>query len=962
MNKQAGGSSYIVGIDLGTTHCVVTYCDLTVAESARHAKQQPIIELFEIEQLIAPGEIAARPYLPSFRYHPTAGEIRPEDAAMPWEHKKNAQPLRGDIEEAIVGDWARELNSKVDGRGVVSAKSWLSHPSVDRQAAILPWSAAEGVAKVSPVAASASYLSHIRYAWDQRFPDKPLDKQEIIITIPASFDEAARSLTLEAAKSAGLSDLLLLEEPQAVVYDWLYRHQDAAAEKLADTRLILVCDLGGGTTDLSLVSVSVGDGDIDLKRVAVGDHLMLGGDNVDLAIAHQAEKQVTKGGKKLTASALSQLIQQSRKAKELLLSSNAPDSATITILGSGSKLIGGARKTQVLKSDVHSLVIDGFFPLTAFNDAPQQRRAGVVEFGLNYASDPAVSKHIASFLKRHQMACRAALGLDSDAELKIPVIPDAILFNGGVFNSPLIVDRVLELFAHWLQEGLQERSQEPLSVLDNERPDQAVAYGASAYGLARRGWQTKIEGGSARSYFLLVDDNNNASKKAVCILPKGTAEGETIALKDKQFSLTLGQPVSFDLISTVSDNVYTPGQLIDADSENFVTLPPLVTVFDKVGNNKEQIVVQVVANMTAVGTLQMQCVAEEHKKGEHKQSWELEFQLRTPVAGNESDVSEELTEQELPKNFAQAVEKMSVVFGRSDKTADKNAVKNLRPLLEKLLGKKAQWDTPVLRSLAKALSQGTKQRRRSNRHERLWNNLTGYCLRPGFGYALDEWQVNALWKIYQQGVQYSNESQSWSEWWTLWRRVAGGLTEDAQKKIYKDVIKYINPATARNQKVAKELKTRSYVDIVQLVAVLEHIPVESKIEVGEWLVKRLQKTKEPDASWWALGRIGSRVPFHGSAHKVVPKDVASKWIDCLLDQDWNKNRHAALAASMIARQSGDRERDLDDSVRLSVIDKLTDSKCVVSWINMVEQVATLDAKDQQRVFGEPLPAGLRIIG
>ena len=954
MNKQADSSNYIVGIDLGTTHCVVTYCDLTLLQSAKNSPPpgQPKIELFEIEQLVAPGEIAPRPYLPSFRYHPTAGEIRPEDSALPWQQKKKAQPLRGDIEEAIVGDWARELNSKVDGRGVVSAKSWLSHPSVDRQAAILPWSAAEGVAKVSPVVASASFLSHIGYAWDQRFPDSPLAKQEIVITIPASFDEAARSLTLEAAKLAGLTDLLLLEEPQAVVYDWLYRHQGTAAEKLADTRLILVCDLGGGTTDLSLVSVSVDAEEIDLKRVAVGDHLMLGGDNVDLAIAHQAEKRVTKGGKKLTASALSQLIQQSRKAKERLLSSNAPDAATITILGSGSKLIGGARKTQVLKSDVHSMVIDGFFPLTAFDDMPQQRRAGVVEFGLNYVSDPAVSKHIASFLRRHQTASAIALGRDVDAQSKAPVIPDAVLFNGGVFNSPLIVERLLELFAQW--------SPEPLSVLDNDRPDQAVAYGASAYGLARHGWQTKIEGGSARSYFLLVNEQNSAEKKALCVLPKGTSEGETIALKDKQFSLTLGQPVSFNLISTVSDNPYTPGQLIDvdSDSESFVTLPPLMTVFDKAGNNKEEIVVEVVADMTAVGTLQMQCVAKE----DHKQSWNLEFQLRSPIASNENNGSEEQSDLGLPKDFAQAVENISVVFGQSDKTADKNSVKNLRPLLEKLLGKKADWDTPLLRSLANELSQGAKRRRRSNRHERLWNNLIGYCLRPGFGYALDEWRVNTLWENYQQGVQYSNESQSWSEWWTLWRRVAGGLTEDAQKKIYKDVAKYINPVTARNQKVAKELKTRSYEDIVQLVAVLEHISVESKIEVGGWLVKRLQKTKQPDASWWALGRIGSRIPFHGSAHKVVPKDVANKWIDCLLAQDWNKNRHAALAASIIARRSGDRERDLDDSVRLLVIDKLVNSKCAMSWINMVEQVAVLDVKDQQKIFGESLPAGLRIIG
>ncbi len=947
MNNQADNPKnddpkYIVGIDLGTTHCVVTYCDLTLA--------QPVIELFEIEQLIAPGEIAARPYLPSFRYHPAAGEIRPEDSALPWQHNNHVQPLRGDIEGVIIGEWARELNSKVAGRGVVSAKSWLSHPSVDRQAAILPWSAAQGVAKVSPLVASASFLAHIRYAWEQRFPDSPLARQEIVITIPASFDEAARSLTLEAAKLAGLGDdLLLLEEPQAVVYDWLYRHQGVVAQKLADTRLILVCDLGGGTTDLSLISVSVDGEELALNRVAVGDHLMLGGDNVDLAIAHQAEKQLTSGSKKLTASALAQLIQQSRKAKERLLASNAPDVATITVLGSGAKLIGGTRKTQVLKSDIHNMVIDGFFPLTAFDEMPHQRRTGVVEFGLNYASDPAVSRHIAAFLRRHQSACASALGKDVEAQAEAPELPDAILFNGGVFNSPLIVDRVLELFAHW--------SQQPLRVLDNERPDQAVAYGASAYGLARRGWQTKIEGGSARSYFLMVEDQDNSSKKAVCVLPKGTSEGETIALKDQQFSLTLGQPVAFNLISTVSDNAYIPGQLIEVDSKNFVTLPPLVTVFDKADNDKKEIAVSVVANMTAVGTLQMQCVA----KADPRHSWDLEFQLRSPIASNDSEVSEEPAEQELPKNFAQAVEEIALVFGQSNKSVDKNAVKNLRYTLEKLLGKRAQWDTPLLRALAKALFQCSKGRRRSNRHERLWNNLMGYCLRPGFGYPLDEWRVNTLWNNYQQGVQYANESQSWSEWWTLWRRVAGGLTEEAQKKVYQDVARYINPVTARNQKVAKELKTRSYKDMLQLVAVLEHISVENKIEVGGWLVKRLQKSKQADASWWALGRIGSRVPFHGSAHKVVPKDVASQWIDYLLTQDWTENRQAALAASMIARQSGDRERDLDDSVRLSVIDKLTASKCAVSWINMVKQVAELDVKEQQQVFGESLPAGLRIM-
>jgi hypothetical protein len=938
---------YIVGIDLGTTHCVVTYCDLNQARAAKNATppQKPDIKLFEIEQLIAPGEIAALPYLPSFRYHPTTGEIKPEDAILPWQKKKEAELIPGEIRSALVGEWARELNSKVEGRGVVSAKSWLSHPSVDRQAPILPWSAADGVDKVSPVIASASYLAHIRHAWDQRFANSPLAQQELVVTIPASFDEAARSLTLQAAKLAGLNNPLLLEEPQAVVYDWLYRHEDDAAKQLADTRLVLVCDLGGGTTDLSLVSVVVKDQDIALKRVAVGDHLMLGGDNVDLAIAHMAEKQVTQNGKKLSAAALSQLIQQSRKAKELLLSPNPPEEATITVLGSGSKLIGGARKARVSKADVQDMVTNGFFPLSAFDETPQQRRAGVVEFGLNYAADPAVSRHIASFLNKHQQACRIALGQDADSAASDPLLPDAILFNGGVFNSELIVDRVMQLFAHW--------SQQSLSVLDNHRPEQAVAYGASAYGLARHGWQTKIEGGSARSYLLRVDiSKDDSTKKALCVLPKGTPEGETVALQEKQFTLKLGQPVAFSLVSTVSDTVYTPGQLVDSDSDDFVTLPPLVTVMNRAGQNDQEVMVEVEASMSAVGTLQMQCVA----KDQDQQAWNLEFQLRSP------DSNTGPTDAELPASFSQAINQITDVFGSSNRNVDRNAVKNLRHTLEKILGRKDDWDTPLLRAIARELAQGGKKRRRSNRHERLWNNLMGYCLRPGFGYPLDEWLVTELWNNYPQGIQFSNESQSWSEWWTLWRRVAGGLNEQAQQRIYKDISKYINPGNARNPKTARELKVRSYEDIVRLVAVLEHLPVESKVESGNWLLKRLQKPKEADASWWALGRIGSRVPFHGSAHKVVPQAVANQWLEYLLQQDWNTNRHAALAATMIARQSGDRERDLADAERARVIDQLTQSKCPESWVNMVEQVVELDANDQQRVFGEALPAGLQIIG
>ncbi|MBV1880567.1 MAG: hsp70 family protein [Pseudomonadales bacterium] len=945
-NKKA---RYCVGIDLGTTHCVVTYCDLSpLQEDASNTNLthdlpslKPELQLFEIEQLVGPGEIALRSNLPSFRYHPAKGEIAPADCILPWDASTDAlEFIAGEVTpKAIIGEWARDLNSKVDGRGVVSAKSWLSHSSVDRQAGILPWSSAEGVEKVSPVVASASYLDHIRCAWNHRFPDYPLGQQEIVITIPASFDEAARALTIESAKLAGLANHLLLEEPQAVMYDWLFRHQSDAAEILKESKLILVCDLGGGTTDLSLMSVAVNENSVELKRVAVGDHLMLGGDNVDLALAHQAEKQITREGKKLTASALSQLIQQSRKAKEMLLAKDAPEYATITVLGSGSKLIGGTRKTQVSKPDIHRMVLDGFFPVIDFNDFPKQRQSAVVELGLTYVSDPAVSKHIASFLHRHEDACRS-IQVSSAAGA---VIPDTVLFNGGMFKSPLIVERVLSLFNHW--------SPEPLKQLDNDKTDQAVAYGAVAYALARRGLQTKIGGGSARSFFLVVE-SEDSDNIALCVLPKGTSEGESINLIGKQFSLKLGKPVSFNLVSTVIDKSYFPGQVITVDDDDFVALPPLVTVLKSEGNDENEAMVEIVANVTAVGSLQVQCVA---TKGGGV--WDLEFLLRSPVV----PLDDRPGTAEFPSNFTDALARLNEVYGKSEKKSDKKVIKNLRPQLEKLLGKRANWDTNLLRALSKEISTGAKRRRRSSHHERLWNNLMGYCLRPGFGYPLDDWKVNELWAYYPQGVQFSGESQSWAEWWTLWRRVAGGLSEEAQEKIYKDIAKFINPGTARNQKVAQDLKIRSYEDIVRLAAVLEHLPSDSKEELGDWLVTRLKKAKEPEATWWALGRVGSRVPFYGSAHRVVPKLVAGQWISFLLLQDWSKNKGAALAASMIARQSGDRERDLNDELRAKVVAKLTGSKCSSSWVNMVEEIIQLDEKDQQRVFGESLPEGLRLV-
>jgi molecular chaperone DnaK (HSP70) len=920
--------SYLVGIDLGTTHTVVAF--------ANAEKTQQEIQLLQIEQLIAPGQVAARPLLPSVRYHPAPGELSAADIAFP---SYRSELLSSD-EAPVIGEAARLLGAKSKGRFVTSAKSWLSHPSVDHSAEILPWGSSDEISKVSPIDASASYLAHIRTVWGHKFPDAPLEQQDIVITVPASFDEVARSLTLEAARIAGLTQVRLLEEPQAVCYDWLRRNTENIKDALANVHLLLVCDVGGGTTDLTLIKVEQGEHEPKLTRIGVGDHLMLGGDNIDLALAHLAESRLVDlagGVKRLSVADLSQLIEQCRLAKERLLAEDAPEHATVTLLGGGSKLIGSSRSVLLTREEVKSLALDGFFPLSTLDELPDRKRSGVVEFGLPYAAEPAVSKHIAAFLKLHAAASSEALKGKGR-------VPDALLLNGGVFRSQPITQRLVNLLNSW--------SAKPPVLLENKHPELSVAFGAVSYAIARRDKKLKIGGGAARSYFLLVDTDNSTEQQGICILPRGSEEGDEVILKNRHFALRLGMPVRFHLASMTGDAEFKPGDVTEI-TELFHSLPPLAVAFegDETKPNAEAIV-QLAVTQTEVGTLKIQCISVENSD----QRWNVEFQIRKKgVAGLSMDAG-------LPPQFNGAVDKIQTIFGSKSRQIDPKAVKNLRADLEKQLGSaRTEWETPLLRAMFATLLEGSKYHRRTENHERVWLSLAGFCLRPGFGYPLDDWRVEQLWKLYPQSIQFVNETQNWTEWWTLWRRIAGGLSVAAQEQIFADIAKFINPAAARQAGVAKQIKNRGYDDMVRLAAVLERLPVDKKIQLGEWLLKRLQKSSEPTQSWWAVGRIGSRLPFHGSSHNVIPADIVCGWLTQILAEDWKKTPHAGFAATLIARMSGDRARDIDDAVRLQIIAKLKFSKAPSSWIEMVEQVKELDEKEEKQIFGEALPPGLKLI-
>jgi len=999
-------SQYLVGIDLGTTHTVVAY-------AKRHARagQPGRIELLEIAQWIAPGQWAGRTLLPSVRYHAAAGELAAANLPL-----AGSQPDEVGQPPVVIGQWARQLGTQVPGRLVSSAKSWLSHPGVDRQAAILPWGSAPDVLKVSPVEASASYLRHVRAAWEQQFPKHPLAQQELVLTVPASFDEAARALTLSAARQAGLPQLRLLEEPQAVFYDWLLRQRSRLAKALQDTRLVLVCDVGGGTTDLSLIQVTLADGEPQLTRIGVGHHLMLGGDNMDLALAHRLEPRLTAAAARpespapesgpaasppepaagrLTAGQFAQLMERCRSAKEQLLAANAPAQLPITLLGGGARLVGASRSTTLTREEVEQLVVEGFFPSVPHSASAAQARKGLVEFGLPYARDAAVTRHLADFLRQHDHA-----------------MPDTLLLNGGVFHAEALVQRLQTVLADWRGS--------PLRLLHNDNPDVAVARGAVAYALAQHGLAPKIGGGAARSYFLLLDAPSSgaatpsaspAEAHGICILPRGTDTGVETRLAGRSFALRLGQPVRFQLFSTVADAAeYTPfelGQQTSLADPRFVQLPPIATVLEatsedevraegqKVLNKLKEIPVQLVTTLTEVGTLEVHC----ESLADSQTRWLLAFDLRHHAshaavaaasnldqAGGATSAADATVARPgrssadsapaLPSatRLAQARQKIQHVFAASGPALPTKEVKQLRLQLEQVLGERSRWATPELRQLFDALWQHARGRKRSVEHERVWLNLAGFCLRPGFGDPLDAWRLQQLWAQFAAGVQHSKDKQVCTEWWTLWRRVAGGLAAPEQLRLLDD-FGYNLYSNERGPLSGSTPPVKgSDDDMLRLGASLERIPVDYKQEIGDWLLARLQKSlasanKSADPvpvgddslTLWALGRIGAREPLYGHSHDVVPPETASAWIEALLALDWKRLEPAAFACVQLARVTDDRTRDLSPALRSRISARLPALKVPTLWQQMLQQRVTLDAATERRMFGEALPPGLTLI-
>ena len=913
-------AAFHIGIDLGTTHTVLAFAPVGAND----------IRVFQIPQSIAAGEVAPRPLLPSLRFHAAEGALAAADLPLPWPSE----------EPAILGAFAHELGQQTPGRLVASAKSWLSHPSVDRTAAILPWGAPDEVPKVSPLEASASYLRHLRQAWDQAHPEAPLAQQPTVLTVPASFDEGARQLTLQAAALAGLGTVHLIEEPQAAFYDWVFTHRTDLARQLAGTRRLLVVDVGGGTTDLTLVDVALDTaGRPQLARTGVGDHLVLGGDNMDLALARWIEPRLSGGtpGERLSAIQLAQLTQRCRSAKERLLAPDGPAETTVTLQGSGSRLIGGARSAPLTRADVDPLLVDGFFPQVAADAQPLRARGALVEFGLPYAHDAAITRHIAAFLQRQG-------GL----------LPDTVLLNGGVFHAPVLRERLLATLRGWQPAGAP-----PIRLLGAPRLDAAVARGAVAYAMARAGSAPRIRSGAARAYYLALENG-----QGVCVLPHGTPEGETVRLDAQRFRLRLGRPVRFNLATRAVDLRHRAGDLV-ALQDGLQHLPPIATVLEPRAGAAGEVQVVLDARITDVGTLEMHCVAVDVSVTDAPhQRWKLEFQLRGDTAAHDADPSV-APHPRLPEALAA----IARVYGDSKQGVDAKETRQLRATLERLLGERATWPAALLRTLFGALLQGARRRRRSLQHERTWFNLVGFTLRPGFGDPLDGWRMERMWDLFGPGIAHSDDSQQWSEWWTLWRRVAGGLNAEQQQMVYEAVAYYLQPPGGTDIAAPEGPRMRALDDLLRMAASFERIQPADKMQFGGWLLQRLQQQRQQQRHgaaaelWWALGRLGARQPLYASVPPVGPPATAQDWLAqvAAIAPNWAEDEAAAFAVAQIARATGDRARDLPEELRRHIAEQLQAARAAPSWAAMVREVTVLDEADQRRVFGEALPPGLVLL-
>ncbi len=897
--KQA--PQFSIGIDLGTTNCALSYLPLSTPDA--------VTQVFPIPQWESPDRLAESATLPSFLYLPTAAE--------------SAQ-LQGAIGKGwLCGRFARKRAGETPGRVAHSSKSWLGHHAVDRTAAFLPWASEEipQDRKISPIRASALLLNYLRGAWDTRFPDSPFDFQEITITVPASFDAVAQRLTLDAAAEAGFpKNVRLLEEPQAAFYRWLEAHADPAAlwsQLPQNGGTVLVIDIGGGTSDFSLFEITRQSGSPlpAIRRVAVSDHLLLGGDNIDLAIAHTMEPRFVGKGETLAGSQWQDLVARCRDLKERCLASDGDpaEEFPISLPGRGSSLFAGILSARIARHEILSILLDGFYPECAADARPVEAEAALKEWGLPYATDSAVTHYLADFLR------------------DLPPVA-TILFNGGSLHPAALRSRIQRQIGAW-------QNSRP-HVLENPEPDLAVARGAARFGGILHHRSARIQAGAARSIYLEVHQGDGRS--LVCILPRGAEAEVEFQITHPGLELRLNRPVRFQTYYSTRHDKDQAGALVALKPADFHKLPPLQTTARLADDPAaDRLPVHLTTKLTELGLLHLECVSADPA---FDQVWPLAFNLRAEENGGM--VAGETNPGADPEMLAAAKQRIASLFSAHFNQADPLTAARLLKSLEAILGvPKNEWNLMLIRTLWTTLKRCIPCRANSVEHEEALLILAGFFLRPGFGAELDPVRIDELWQVHTSGLAHPSK-QIQLQQYILWRRLAGGLDRQRQQAFIDAELPKL-----RQQKPPPA-------ELIRLAGSLERIDPATKAALIDLFLAKSLSASYPAPYFVSLGHLLNRTPLYAGPEAVVPPDLVAVAFEALKDLDWKSSPELAELFLRAARVTDHRTHDLPRPLRKEIARKLEQADVPAFKVARVEQFIPIGRAEQASLYGESLPPGL----
>ncbi|HNX76697.1 MAG TPA: Hsp70 family protein [Candidatus Rifleibacterium sp.] len=908
---NAADSRFIIGIDLGTTQCALSYVDLE--------DKNLRVRNLEITQLVSGGMLEGLPTLPSVIY-------------LCEEERLVNRPPWMDSEDIIVGAYARELGFEIPGRFVHSSKSWLCHPRAERQSPILPWQSEVVGRKISPVEAATSYLAYLGRLWNATIGVEneafAFLRQKVIVTVPASFDPSARNLTLEAIDKAGIRAVSLIEEPQAAFYDYLQRNPKTMVGELKGIDTVLVIDIGGGTTDFSLIRLNwSADRDYpEFSRLAVGPHLLIGGDNLDLALARRVEAEFKHRGRKLAGKQWLSLLAQSHTTKEQVLAGEVSGAVHFNLAGSGSKVLAGAAKISLESEEIKKTLVDGFFPLVGPDEKPDEDNTlGLSEAGLPFTRDAAVTRHLAAFLR------------DNDVK------PDAILFNGGTMQADCLRNRLFEVLTLW-------RGTEP-KVLENPHPTLAVAAGAAYYGLVTLGMGQRIQSGNPVSVYLGIGTAKSSTtarhvpEQLMCILPKGSEAEKDYHMAGKTLGIDLSHDSAFYLFYTPAPpKAEESGRLIKFNSKRYLSLPPCVL---KARTSKGEKQVEIRVRLRETGYLQIFC---EEIGGSFSQ--ELRFDLgESEKAGK--GAADAPAKRRVPLTSAQLKKIATLLTSAFSEKIEYNSVFKE---LESIIGSpRTTWDAEMLRQLFDLFIERESEFRSNQNSLVLWFRLLGFCLRPGFGVQGDTARIDRIWQMIDDRYDYSN-AEFWSDWWIMWKRIAPGLSIERQEAL-KSRLEPVLFQTKRRDRKDREVGQHERNQLWRLFGHLERISVAEKERIGWWIIKAPPSYGVDAVALSALARLGARELAYAPDSAMVSQAVANAWAEQLLKKAMPGNSYLDTALREIGRKTGDRLVQIDDLLRKHILDVFKKKLRKKAFIQPLLKAARLEEKDLAELVGEALPSG-----